>query len=63
MVCKCMNVDLETLERAIEAGAVDGSDLAAMTGAGRYCGGCFKTLEALAERARARRHQRLKDAA
>ena len=63
MVCKCLKVDLETLERAIASGAEDGSDLAAMTGAGRYCGGCFKSLEALAARARERRTERLREAA
>ncbi len=47
LVCSCMNVGRNTLEKAIAGGAVSVDALGACTGAGTSCGSCRPELAAL----------------
>lgn len=52
VVCHCEVVNDQTIVEAIQAGALDADDLAALCGAGGRCGGCRPTIESLLVRIR-----------
>ncbi len=44
LICHCQAVNDHAIRAAIQAGATDSRDLAAMCGAGSRCGGCVPAL-------------------
>ena len=44
MICKCTKLSIEKLEELADSNINDWYDASEQTGAGRYCGGCLRTL-------------------
>ena len=53
IVCHCQDVNDATIRMAIDAGAADEFDVAAVCSAGSQCGGCVPTITDLLEECRA----------
>lgn len=50
IVCLCAGSSERDIERALESGALSLSEIGDTCGAGRDCGGCRSSLQALLER-------------
>ncbi len=49
IVCHCLNIDLDTIKKAVEAGADTLEKVQEATEAGTICGACCEEIEVIIE--------------